>query len=113
MACLRRFKLVSAKNVVVEQRRSTEERKAARTAHHTAKDVLGRFLQPVTNRVLELLVPYHRTRTDWMNAAASGSHLFVLLHAVYQKTNSLWPEVNVAVQREQKSVLGLLNKNYW
>ena len=52
---------VGPHDVIIHNGRPSEQREAARTTEHTAQHVFGSFLQPVTDGVLKLLVPYHRT----------------------------------------------------
>ena len=75
VARLARLRLVHAQHVVVDEGGAAEEREAAGRAHDAAEDVLGRLLQPVADRVLELLVPYHGPRADRVDAATGGAHL--------------------------------------
>ena len=51
---------VTSHDVVVHQRGAAEEREAAGRTQHAADHVLRRLLEPVSDRVLELLVPHHR-----------------------------------------------------
>lgn len=71
---------VLAHYVVVHESLATEERKAPGTTQNAADHVFGGLLQPVTNCVFEELVPHHRPGSHWVNAAASGSQVAILLH---------------------------------
>lgn len=48
-------------NVVIHQSFSSEQREASRTTEYAAGHMFSRFLQPVTNRILEYLIPCHKT----------------------------------------------------
>lgn len=92
--------------MIVHERRAAKEREATGRAHDTAENVLGRFLQPMTNGVLELLIPDHGTRADRMNTSTSGAHFLILLHAIDEQTHRFGSKVNIAVESQQERVLG-------
>ena len=50
---------VTSHDVVVHQRGAAEEREAAGWTEDAADHMLRRLLEPVSDRVLELLVPHH------------------------------------------------------
>lgn len=59
-----RWGCVSSHDVVIHKWRPSEQTETPRTAQHTTHYVFCWFLQPVTDSVFKLLVPYHRT---WKN----------------------------------------------
>ena len=50
---------VGPHHVIVHDCRTPEEGETAGTTKHAAQHVLGSLLQPVTDGVLELLIPHH------------------------------------------------------
>ena len=66
--------------------------------------MLRRLLQPVTDGVLELLVPLHVTAARRVDAAAAGAQARVPLHEVDQLEDGVGAEVDVAVQGQEERV---------
>ena len=66
--------------------------------------MLRRLLQPVTDGVLELLVPLHVTAARRVDAAAAGTQARVPLHEVDQLEDGVGAEVDVAVQGQEERV---------
>lgn len=60
VSCLAGLGGVSPHHVVVHESLATEEGEAAGATQHTANHVLRGFLQPMTNGVLEHLIPHHQ-----------------------------------------------------
>lgn len=61
MASLCGFGGVHLEDVVVHERRTPEQAETARTTQDTSEHVLRRFLQPMADGILKLLVPNHGT----------------------------------------------------
>lgn len=68
--------------------------------------MFGSLLQPMTNGVLELLVPHHRARSYRMNTTASGTQVLVLLHQIHQQRYGTGIEIDIAVQSQKVGILG-------
>ena len=58
---LRRGRGILSHDVVIHEGGAPEETETSGTAQNTAQDVLRGLLQPMTDGVLKLLIPYHRT----------------------------------------------------
>lgn len=93
-------------DVIVHQSFTTEERETSRTTEYATDHVLGGLLEPMTNGVLEFLVPYQRTRTNRMDTTAGSSQILVFLHQIDQELYGCRLEVDVTVQSEEEGVLG-------
>ena len=80
---LRRRRGVLAHHVVVHERRAAVQGEAAGRAEDTAEDVLRRLLKPVTQRVLEGLVPHQRTCDTRDRRVTNGTR--PVLQVTYQR----------------------------
>jgi len=61
MPCLGWSCRVHLNHIIIYQGSKSEETKTSRTTKHTTEDVFCSFLEPMSNCILELLVPNHRT----------------------------------------------------
>ena len=87
----------------------SEEGEATRTAEDVSKGIFSRLLEPVSDRILELLVASNKSRPCWMNPSACGSDVLVLLHHVQESCNGEVIEVHVAIKCKKESVFAFQN----
>ena len=103
---LLRLGRVLAHHVVVHEGLGAEEAEASGTTHDTPDHMFSGLLQPMTNGILEELIPDHRARANGVDAPACRAQVLVLLHQVDEQADGRRLEVDVAVQGEDVCVLG-------
>lgn len=74
---------VSSHHVVVHESFASEQREASRTTQDTTDHVLGSLLQPMTNSVLEHLVPHHQTYEQSQSGQQVLVHVIGTLFYIY------------------------------